>query len=454
MALLSTSRPALRARVIARLPATLQAAGGLKVAKENGVWTFSPDWSVLQLETTIPNPSARQLWTLDPLTGTYTRLSVQALINSLPPGPAGEDGSVIYVQNEAPATDKPEGSAWIDADSADLDLYRLTSGAWVDTGVNLKGATGSTGSAGANGSLIFVQNEAPSTSNPAGSIWIDADSPQQDLYQLTGGSWVDTGVNVRGSDGTIAGSTGGNDNRLLRSDGTGGTTLQNSPVTLDDAGNMSGVAALSTTTIEVGHASDTTVSRAAAGVLAVEGVNLLSVATGRAQGKETVWVPANAMIARITNGAAAGSVEMSTNKNMLKTLDFDTSTQEFAQFEIAFPKSWNLGTVTFQPIWSHASTTTNFGVVWGLAGVARSDDDPADVAFGTAQTSTDTGGTANDIYIGPESSAITIAGTPAAGDTVQFQINRTVSDGGDTMAVDARLHGIRLFFTTNASTDA
>jgi hypothetical protein len=135
---------------------------------------------------------------------------------------------------------------------------------------------------------------------------------------------------------------------------------------------------------------------------------------------------------------------------MFKTLDFDTTTQEFAQFEVFFPKSWNLGTVTFQPMLSHASGSGN--VVFGLAGVARSDDDPGDVAFGTPQTSDKTVGTANDIYIGPESFAIAIAGTPAVGDSVQFQINRTVTS--DNLGVDARLHGIRLFFTTNAATDA
>src|SRR5882757_4004958 len=91
---------------------------------------------------------------------------------------------------------------------------------------------------------------------------------------------------------------------------------------------------------------------------------------------------------------------------------------------------------------------------WGLAGVARSDNDAGDVAFGTAVTSVDTGGTTNNIYLAPESGAITIAGTPAVGDTVQFQLNRTVADAGDTMAINARLHGIRLFFTTNAATDA
>lgn len=206
--------------------------------------------------------------------------------------------------------------------------------------------------------------------------------------------------------------------------------------------------ALGVGSLELGHASDTTLARSAAGEVTIEGTLI------QKAGRQTIWVPASAMISRTTNGAASGTAEMTTNRNMFATLDFDTTTQEFAQFEIHMPKSWNLGTITFQPVWSHASTSTNFGVVWAMAAVARSDDDAGDVAFGTAQTSTDTGGTTNDIYIGPESSAITIAGTPAAGDTVQFQVQRNPADASDTMAIDARLHGVRIFYTTNASTDA
>lgn len=173
-----------------------------------------------------------------------------------------------------------------------------------------------------------------------------------------------------------------------------------------------------------------------------------------ATGKQTIWVPASAMVSRTTNGPSAGSVEMGTNKNMFITKDFDTTTQEFVQFEVWFPKSWNLGTVTFQPQWSHAATVTNFGVVWGLAGVAFGNTDVGDAAFGTAVTSTSTGGVTNSRYLGPESAAITIAGTPTAGDTVMFQLNRTVADGSDTLGVDARLHGCRVFFTTQALNDA
>ena len=174
---------------------------------------------------------------------------------------------------------------------------------------------------------------------------------------------------------------------------------------------------------------------------------------GVAYGKQSIWVPASAMVPRTTNGAASGTLEMATNKNMVKTLDFDTATQEFAQFDVRMPKSWNESTVTFIPVWSHPSTTTNFGVVWGLDAVAISDDDTLDVAFGTAQTSTDTGGTTNDSYQGPESSAITVSGTPAAGDLVQYRIHRDPANGSDTMAVDARLHGILLLYTNDTTND-
>jgi hypothetical protein len=117
------------------------------------------------------------------------------------------------------------------------------------------------------------------------------------------------------------------------------------------------------------------------------------------------------------------------------------------------PKSWNESTLTFIPVWSHPATTTNFGVAWALSAVAISNDDALDAAFGTSAGSTDTGGTTNDLYHGPESGALTVGGTPAAEDYVNFRIHRSVGDGGDTLAVDARLHGILLLYTNDATND-
>ena len=170
------------------------------------------------------------------------------------------------------------------------------------------------------------------------------------------------------------------------------------------------------------------------------------------QGKHSIWIPAAAMTPRTTNGAATGTVETATNKVMRKTLDFDTATSEYAQFSIAMPKMWDEGTVTFRAVWTAASGSG--GVAWGLQGVALSDDDAFDTAFGTAVLATDTLITAADVHTTSESSAITIAGTPAAEDLAVFQVYRAVADAADTLGVDAQLVGVRLYFTVNAATDA
>lgn len=202
--------------------------------------------------------------------------------------------------------------------------------------------------------------------------------------------------------------------------------------------------------IELGHATDTTLSRSAAGVLAVEGVIVKMV------GVDEWFIPAYCFAPRTSNGCAAlATFESSTNKVNLPYLAFDATTQEFAQVIInRMPKSWNEGTITAIPQWMHPSTTTNFGVVWGVSAVALSDDDAADTAFGTAQTSTDTGGTTSDLYHGPATSAITIGNTPAEGDTVIIQVSRNPSDGSDTMAVDAYFLGLLIRVTSNAANDA
>jgi hypothetical protein len=215
-------------------------------------------------------------------------------------------------------------------------------------------------------------------------------------------------------------------------------------------------------------ATDTLLGRATAGTGAVEEITctaagraLLDDANAAAQrttlelvGKQTIWVPAGAMYARTTNGAASGTVETSTNKVMLKTLDFDTTTQEFAQFAIQMPKNWNESTLICQFIWSHPATTTNFGVVWAIEAMARSDNEALDNAFGTAVTVADTGGTTDRVYITSETSAMTVGSTPSSEDYIAFQVKRNVSDGSDTMAVDARLHGVKIHYTTDAATDS
>jgi hypothetical protein len=204
----------------------------------------------------------------------------------------------------------------------------------------------------------------------------------------------------------------------------------------------------------IGSASDTdALAISSGGVVNFTQQPTVSSSALKVAGKETMWVPAAAMYPETTNGCAAlAQVELS-NGPELKCLDFDASSDEHAQFSVAFPKSWNEGTVTFSAYFTVSGTNTG-NVSWALSGVSFSDNGDLNTAFGTAvaPTAKAHSGTSGDLNITAESGAVTIAGSPAAEDLCIFRIMRDVS--ADDQSGDARLLGIKLFFTTDAANDA
>ena len=173
-------------------------------------------------------------------------------------------------------------------------------------------------------------------------------------------------------------------------------------------------------------------------------------------GTKTIWVPANVMTPTESDGCSAlQHVEGDTyypdySSPNFVCLDFDKDDNEHAQFTVAFPKSWNLGTITFQVFWSGIAATSD--VDWALQGVAFGDNDSIDTAYGTAIVVTDNAqGAVEECLVSAESGAVTIAGSPADDQLCYFRVFRDVS--GDAMNGDARLHGIKLFFTTDIAND-
>lgn len=172
-----------------------------------------------------------------------------------------------------------------------------------------------------------------------------------------------------------------------------------------------------------------------------------------AQGVHTIWVPAAAMRPTVSNGCAAiTDVETTSGRPDMQVLDFDASSDEHAQFQISFPKSWNEGTITFAAYWTTTGSDTDT-CAWGLQGVAVSDNDTIDVAYGSAVVVTDTLlSAAEDMHVTATSGAVTIAGTPAVGDLCYFRIFRDVS--ADNMGEDGRLIGCKIFYTVDAKDDS
>ena len=238
-------------------------------------------------------------------------------------------------------------------------------------------------------------------------------------------------------------------------------SIDDSAITADKIANTTITGAkIANTTIEAAQIANTTITGAKIANTTIENGQIANstIASGKLAftakeaGKESIWVPANAMYPNSTNGCADIAQTELGNGPELKTLDFDKDSDEFAQFAVAFPKSWNEGTITYQAFFTAASTNTG-DVVWTLAGTALADNGSLNTAFGTAVATTAKAhsGTSNDLDVTAESGAVTISN--AAVDTqTYFQIMRDVS--ADDQSGDARLLGIKLFFTTDAANDS
>jgi hypothetical protein len=194
-------------------------------------------------------------------------------------------------------------------------------------------------------------------------------------------------------------------------------------------------------------------------------VNLIAKGTGVVQsngsavkvaGKETIWIPSSAMYPTTTAGCAnLEQTELTAGQPELKSLDFDPSSDENAQFAVAFPKSWDPSQLLMYQVFWTANSTNTGNCIWNLKGVAAANDDAIDAAFGTGIDITDAhSGTANDLNVTAQSASVTVAGSPAADEEVFFNISRDANAGGDTFTGDAKLLGIKLFFATNLPNDA
>lgn len=234
------------------------------------------------------------------------------------------------------------------------------------------------------------------------------------------------------------------------------TSIVNADIAAAAAIAFSKLASLASGQILVGSAGNVVTAVAMSGDATIVASGAVTLAAAvKVLGLQDTWIPAGAMYPRTSNGCAAlAQRETATNKVNNKVLDFDATTQEFAQCTVVFPRNYNNGTIKATPYWTADAGTATEGVVWAVSGGAFSDDDALDTALGTAQTSTDAYIAAGDVHIGPQTAAITIAGTPADKDLVTLQVSRNPGDGGDTKTGDARLLGIVLEYTIDAATAA
>jgi hypothetical protein len=394
---------------------------------------------------------------------------------------------------EKMATGENAGT-WGTKTNTNLEIIEQISGGYITQAIAGTGTTAFTEDDGSTGALV-ASRVIVFTGALSGSRIITFPVGVENFYLIKNGTTEDYSLQLKaasGSGATVTWAAGDRTWKLIYFDGvatntgvydigmgdvtlTGTQTLTNKTLTSPKIGtsildtNGLQLALLTATGSAV---NEFTIANAAAGAgpilsstgdesnvdinLNPKGSGVLKSATAaiKIAGTETMWIPANALYLPTTNPADAASVETTALRPELKVLDFDASTAQYAQFAIAMPKSWNLGTVTYQVFWSPSTTNTG-NCIFGLQGVSCTEGDTADVAFGTAAEVTDAGiGTVEDVQMTAVSGAVTIAGSPADDDQTFFQLYRDAADGSDTFTGEARVLGIKLFYTTDAANDA
>lgn len=171
-------------------------------------------------------------------------------------------------------------------------------------------------------------------------------------------------------------------------------------------------------------------------------------------GYHTINLPAVSFRPRATSGCGQSTYDSGASDVTIPTLDFDTTTQEYAHsLPIRMPKGWDGGPVLFFVDWTNTGGSSTQGVAFSLAGRAFGNDDAINGAFGTAVVVTDTWLAQNDWHETPVSLPVTIGNSPQEGDTVIFELSRVVSNGADNMAGDALVGNVTLLIKLKAVND-
>lgn len=214
---------------------------------------------------------------------------------------------------------------------------------------------------------------------------------------------------------------------------------------LQSANNLSDVASATTACTNIG-ALKATNNLSDVASLATTQDNL------QITGLQTIYIPASAMYAAITNPASLVQTETTTNKNQTRAYSFSDSATNNVGFRVSMPKRWDGSAIGFRVFWKTSGTSGN--VLWQIKAVIRNDSSAEDLAFGTTTSTADNAqASANATSITTVAATVTPAGTAAANAEVEFVLFRDPANGSDTLNAAAIVTGALLFYEANRGND-
>jgi hypothetical protein len=200
--------------------------------------------------------------------------------------------------------------------------------------------------------------------------------------------------------------------------------------------------------------TDTTFTRSAAGVGAIEGKAIKSA------GEQTIYMTAGAGTYPVSGGIAScasnTAFDSGSNDIFMRQCAFSATADNALYFTISFPKSADESVdLQVQIDWTSGTTTdATDDVIWNATSVCFGNDDAINAnAFAAVDAVTDTQTAAGDILRTGRITAITPAGTWAEGDVCILRISRDADNGSDNFNGTADFIGVAVYFQDNAAND-
>lgn len=185
------------------------------------------------------------------------------------------------------------------------------------------------------------------------------------------------------------------------------------------------------------------------------GSNWISIPNVASATRSAVFYPASFMLPTTAPGADAGTTVETTNEEAFKaySLGFSAVSGNVSGrllFNWVPPDNWDGGTVTARIYWVQGGTGTG-DIKVDVDARSFADNETLDASWGTAASITDSA--LNNVTkqaVTATSSAITIGGTPAAGEFVIFRLSRQGGDAADTLNRSILVQAVKIEYTINA----
>ncbi|MGE4292401.1 MAG: hypothetical protein AB7E32_09340 [Desulfovibrio sp.] len=164
---------------------------------------------------------------------------------------------------------------------------------------------------------------------------------------------------------------------------------------------------------------------------------------------DTAYIGGGAMTPSLTAGAIPSVAEDTSSALSRSVMLFGSAADSSAGMAFPMPGNWDPATpVKARLFWTAPGGSAGDDIGFTLAARSLANDDALDQALGTAVILSDQLIAAGDLHISAASAALTVAGTPAAGQMLRLRLTRDVSSGASPLSEDVQVIGLQIQYAT------